>query len=204
MPIKSWDSRIAYYLILPLRHTPVRPNHITTLGLISGIVGGIFFSCATPVLVNWAAGLFIFSSLMDHCDGALARLTGKSTQFGLYYDHLASAANFIAFFVGAGVGLRHCYLGNLNIILGMIAAFMMIIIFALRMVREYKYGKESITQLNYAGFELEDYFYLVGPFTWFGLLLPFFVVTSIVITFYALWELWLSIRRGRATHGNEA
>ena len=77
---------------------------------------------------------------------------------------------------------------------------MMIIIFTLRMVREYKYGKESITQLNYAGFEIEDYFYLLGPFTWLGLLLPFFVVTSIGISFYALWELWLSLRKSRATH----
>ena len=107
MALKSWDSRIAYFLILPLRHTPVRPNHITTLGLISGIAGGILFSCGSPLFVNWAAGLFIFSSLMDHCDGELARLTGKSTTFGLYYDHVASAVNFIAFFVDAGVGLRH-------------------------------------------------------------------------------------------------
>lgn len=198
MALKSWDSRIAHYLILPLRETPVTPNHLTSLGLISGIVGGIFFSCGTPACVNWAALLFIISSLMDHCDGELARMTGKSTQFGLYYDHLASAANFIAFFVGAGVGLRHGNLGHFSLILGIIAATMMIIIFALRMVREYKYGKESITQLNYGGFEIEDYFYLVGPFTWLGLLLPFFALTSIGLTFYVLWELWLSLRRARA------
>ncbi len=44
MALKSWDSRIAHYLILPLCKTPVTPNHITSLGLISGIVGGILFS----------------------------------------------------------------------------------------------------------------------------------------------------------------
>jgi phosphatidylglycerophosphate synthase len=198
MALKSWDSRIAHYIILPLRNTPVTPNHLTSLGLISGIVGGILFSCATPACVNWAALLFIISSLMDHCDGELARMTGKSTQFGLYYDHLASAANFIAFFIGAGVGLRQGSLSHFSLILGVIAAMMMIIIFALRMVREYKYGKESITQLNYGGFEIEDYFYLVGPFTWVGLLLPFFAVTSIGLIFYVLWELWLSLRKTRA------
>ena len=44
MALKPWDSRIAHYLFLPLCKTAVTPNHITSLGLISGIVGGILFS----------------------------------------------------------------------------------------------------------------------------------------------------------------
>ena len=37
MATKPWDSRLAHFLVSPLRDTPVHPNLLTTLGLMSGL-----------------------------------------------------------------------------------------------------------------------------------------------------------------------
>ena len=71
-----WDQRIARLFVRPLVNTPVTPNQITALRLLTGLGAcGCLAYGETPV-IHWGAGLFVISNFIDHMDGELARLSG--------------------------------------------------------------------------------------------------------------------------------
>src|SRR5262245_17471170 len=46
--IKPWDSRLARLLVLPLRRTPIHPNVLTTLGLLTGLAAAGSYARGVP------------------------------------------------------------------------------------------------------------------------------------------------------------
>jgi len=196
-PIKPWDSRIAYRMIFPLRHSAIRPNHITFFNLALGIISGLFFATGNSTIANWAAGIFTATVLIDHCDGELARLTGKTSKFGHYLDHVVGVLIYIALFAGCGYGLggESGPLGDFGMPLGISAGVSISLIFSLRLYIEKRYNKSAHDQPNFAGFEIEDIMYSVGPVTWLGGLVPFVVLAGVVTPFVALWPIVELIKR---------
>lgn len=73
-----------------LARTRITPNVLTASGVSLCLAAAVlvpFESPADSLLVYWlAAGIFVFGSLLDILDGALARLGGKSTPFGAFID----------------------------------------------------------------------------------------------------------------------
>jgi CDP-diacylglycerol--glycerol-3-phosphate 3-phosphatidyltransferase len=73
-----------------LAKTGVTPNVLTTTGVSLCLVAAIlvpFENRGNALLVYWlAAGIFVVGSLLDILDGALARVGGKSTPFGAFFD----------------------------------------------------------------------------------------------------------------------
>lgn len=193
------DARLARRLVAPLRHGPLTPNHITTLALLAGLAAGGLYATGNLLAANLGAGLFIFAALLDHADGELARMTGKGTRFGYYYDHLSGAVNYIVLFTGMGVGLR-AELGQLSISLGIAAGVAVAGIFALRFAMERSRGRDTFVQPSARGFELEDMMYLVGPITWLGAVQPFLVAAGLGAPVFALWMAW-RFRRGTDPFG---
>lgn len=62
------------------------PNQVTLASLLSSLLASLLLALGHPVLY----GLLIFlSGFLDGVDGALARLTGKATPFGGFFDSLA-------------------------------------------------------------------------------------------------------------------
>jgi archaetidylinositol phosphate synthase len=78
MEIKPWDARAAYFLVQPFKDSWVTPNHFTTLRLMAGLGSGVAF--ASGRWPNLGACLFVLSNFLDHTDGELARLSGKSSR----------------------------------------------------------------------------------------------------------------------------
>jgi phosphatidylglycerophosphate synthase len=192
---KPWDSRLARFLIRPLKNSRVTPNHITTLGLITGLAAGALYASGEGGLANVGALLFMLSALIDHADGELARFAGKSSKFGSYYDQIVGVVNYVALFVGIGLGLRFQGLGALGLPLGIIAGISVGVILALRIELEKRRGED--TQPSFAGFEMDDIMYCVGPVTWIGGLKPFLIAASIGAPVFALWVLWQLGHRAR-------
>ena len=184
-----WDQRLAHALLQPLLATPITPNQITTLSLAVGwLAAGLYATGGAAI--HLGALCFILSFWLDHADGELARMTGRTSSFGHYYDLAAGGAVLIALFVGIGVGLRHGTLGAWAIALGGAASLATAVIFILRMELERRAGKAATTQPNLVGFELEDVMYLLGPITWLGLLQPFLVLAGIGAPLFELLVLW--------------
>ena len=106
-----WDVRLARVLVRPLRHTPLTPNGLTTLGLLASLAAAWLMASGDPRRAALGGGLFMLAVLVDHMDGEFARLTGLTSRFGHYYDHVAAGLGYVSLFAGLGIGLRSGSLG---------------------------------------------------------------------------------------------
>jgi phosphatidylglycerophosphate synthase len=195
---RPWDQRLARPVARALARTPVTPNQVTTFGVICGLVAGALFAQGEPMLANLAAPLFMVAVFTDHVDGEVARMTGRTSRFGHYYDHIAAATSYVVMFLGVGVGLRGGPLGDWSVLLGFLAGASVATIFSVRLGMERTHGKEITRQPSFAGFEPEDTLYIVGPVTWLGALQPFLLAAGIGTPVFLLWVLWQWLRARRA------
>src|SRR3984885_5882342 len=139
-----WDARLARRLVRPLRRSRVTPNHLTTVRLAFGIAAAGAFMRGSYVWMNIGAQLLVVSNFLDHTDGELARLSGKSSRLGHWYDLLSDAAVTILLFASIGVGVGRQWPRLLEVAplaLGMIAGIAVALIFFLRMRIESIAGK---------------------------------------------------------------
>jgi phosphatidylglycerophosphate synthase len=182
-----WDQRLAAVLVQPLRHSRVTPNAITALTLVLGLLGAWLFTRAGAA-IHVGAALVMLAFLLDHADGELARLTGRTSAFGHYFDLIADALVMCALFVGIGLGLAA---GDPSAAkLGLIAGVAVALAVLLRLELERRAGKTATRQPSLLGFELQDLLYLVGPATWLGGLEAFLMLAAIGAPLYALGALW--------------
>jgi CDP-diacylglycerol--glycerol-3-phosphate 3-phosphatidyltransferase len=75
--------------IVGLTRTRVTPNALTTAGVSLCLAASVvvFFEYRNEWLFYWlGAALFVFGSILDILDGALARAGGKTTPFGAFLD----------------------------------------------------------------------------------------------------------------------
>jgi archaetidylinositol phosphate synthase len=190
MATKPWDTRIAHALVLPLRGTRVHPNHVTTAALLTGVTAAALYAVATPVATSLGAACWVLACILDHADGELARLTGKTSAFGHAYDRAADLIVKLALFAGLGASLRHGPLQHWGLPLGVLGGASLVAIFLLRGEMARRRGPEAFQQPVAGGFELEDVLYAIAPLTWLGWLGPFLVCTAIGTPIFALWCAW--------------
>lgn len=186
---RPWDARLARKLVRPLVGTAVTPNHITALRLIVGICGVVFIALDGYRNTNIGMLLVALSNFIDHGDGELARLSGKTSVFGHYFDLGSDALITIGLFVCIGVSLSDNGLGSWSLPLGLLSGLSVSAIFYMRMQIEAKEGKLGIRQPSFGGFEIEDVLYLLPLVTAFDVLQPFLVAAAIGAPAFALWTL---------------
>ena len=194
-----WDVRLARVLVRPLRHTPLTPNGLTTLGLLASLTAAWLMASGDPRRAALGGGLFMVGVLVDHMDGEFARLTRMTSRFGHYYDHVAAGLGYVSLFAGVGIGLRSSWLGSWAPVAGALAAGSIAIVFLIRVFLEETAGRAMVAQENWRGFEPEDALYLVGPVSWLGLLAPFLLAAVVGAPIFLLWVLWCSLAGRSAT-----
>ncbi|MBT7248586.1 MAG: CDP-alcohol phosphatidyltransferase family protein [Rhodospirillaceae bacterium] len=201
----SWTHKIARICILPLVNTPVTPNHLTTVRLISGIGACVCFGVGEREFDVWGGWLWLFSAFLDRADGELARVSGKTSPGGHKYDMFCDIAVTSLFFLGAGIGLRHGWLGDWAVLAGVAGAAGVFVAEILA---------EKIDQMNqdtgekaypgFAGFDFDDVLYLFAPVVWLGWQMPFVVGASVgapafaLLTWYRLVQ-QLARRKGQTS-----
>lgn len=78
---------LSYPLVRLFYNLPVTPNHITLLGVLFWIVAYLFFFFDLGFWYDFVGFLlFFYSFVLDHCDGALARLKNMASLVGQYLD----------------------------------------------------------------------------------------------------------------------
>ena len=194
---KPLDARLAAWLVYPLRNTAVTPNHLTTIRLLTGISACALLAGGTPALANAGALCLALSNFLDHTDGELARVTGKNSKSGHYYDLASDAIVNILLFAGIGIGLRNGSLGDMALLLGILAGVAVAAIFQLRLMIGALTGTSQVAQPRAGLFEIEDIFYLLPLVTFFGALQPLLIIAAIAAPLFALWTLveYLRLRR---------
>jgi phosphatidylglycerophosphate synthase len=185
-----WDARLARTLVAPLASSRVTPNHLTTVRLAVGLAGAAAFMQGTYRWSNIAALLVIVSNFLDHTDGELARLSGKTSRVGHIYDLASDAAVTILLFFAMGVGIGTSsdnLLGMPPPALGALAGAAIALIFYLRMRIEEMAGKAATRQASVGGFETEDVLYLLPLVTLCSGITPFLLAASIGAPVFAAW-----------------
>jgi phosphatidylglycerophosphate synthase len=108
-PLAHWiDRRISLRISRWLaRHTHVRPNQITLFGTCIGLLA----AAALGVGTYWSgvAGtlLFLCATILDGCDGEVARLTFSESVFGKKFDVITDNIVHVAVFIGLVLGMYH-------------------------------------------------------------------------------------------------
>jgi len=85
---------------------PLTPNHITLLaGAIGWVAIALMFAWPGYTWVVIGALLFHISSILDGCDGEVARLRFQFSRFGEWLDNVLDEINNAAFVAGIGIGI---------------------------------------------------------------------------------------------------
>lgn len=190
MITKPWDAQLAYWLVRPLKNSWVNPNHLTTVRLVTGLAAAVAIAVGDAIWANIGAWLFALSNFLDHTDGELARLSGKSSKWGHQYDLASDAIIHILLFVGIGYGLRQSEFGWWALLMGIVSGVSVACIFHLRNQMEQGLGKDANRQPNFAGFDIEDVLYLFPIVTLLHGLEPLLIAATIGAPTFALWVIW--------------
>src|SRR5579871_6459911 len=100
---RPWDARLAHRLVTPLKDSWITPNILTTVRLVVGLAAAASFAPGSYGWSNIAAVLLVVSNFLDHTDGELARLTGKTSRIGHLYDLASDALVTILLFCCIGI-----------------------------------------------------------------------------------------------------
>ena len=187
---RPWDARLARLIVAPLKDTWVTPNHLTTVRLAVGLAAAAAFLPGTYAWSNAAALLLILSNFLDHTDGELARISGKTSRIGHLYDLASDAAVTVLLFIAIGIGVAAQQRTAAPIsppVLGLVAGCAVALIFLLRMRIEDMVGKTANQQASFGGFETEDVLYLLPLVTLSHGMVPFLAVAALCAPLFAVW-----------------
>jgi phosphatidylglycerophosphate synthase len=189
MSHNTWIHRVVRLGVRPLVNTPVTPNQITTLRLVTGVCTAGLFALG-PQWHIYAALLFLLSMLLDRADGELARISGKTSPWGHSYDLISDGLCNILAFVGLGIGMRDSVLGWWSIPMGTIAGASVATIFWLVLKVESLEGQRAAELGNVAGFDVDDAIVAVPLMVILGWTKALLIAASIGAPLFALFMAW--------------
>ena len=109
--LKKYGQPLVYRVINPfidlLVKWKVRPNTITTIGLLINTAATVVFICGAEYgerndhsFIGWAGAVILFGGLFDMIDGRLARVGKMSSSFGALYDSVLDRYSEMIMFLG--------------------------------------------------------------------------------------------------------
>lgn len=184
----TWIHRCARVLVRPLAESPVTPNQITTLRLVTGLGAAAALAHGDPPWQAWGAGIFLLSMVLDRADGELARLSGKSSPWGHAYDLVSDTLCNVAAFVGLGFGLRG-ELGTAGALMGLLAGLAIAAVLWLVLRVEARHGRRAAELGPAAGFDPDDALLLLPLAIWLGLAEWLLIASAVGAPAFALFML---------------
>lgn len=144
---KKVNKRFSIPLSIYLARWGVTPNQITLINLLLGIVSGILASFGDYVYLLAGGILFQCVSILDGCDGEVAKLNGKATRFGAWFDTVGDNLSFVVFVVGVTFGFYQKTHAHWVIILAEIAlvSFAVLLSIMVSYLLRNQDGKASLT-----------------------------------------------------------
>lgn len=176
----SWSHLLARQLVRPLVGTSIRPNHLTTLRLLSGLIACVCFALGSRLGTIWGGFVWLLSALLDRADGELARIGNMTSPGGHRYDYYTDIVVNTAFFVAIGVGLRHTWLGKWSILLGLLAGGALLLCMWWSELLERLSPPLTRAYEGRWGFDPDDALYLMAVFAWLNWLEPVLIGSAAV------------------------
>ena len=80
------NRRISLAITKRLANLPITPNQITVINFLIGLVGCVLIFRGSPFSIALGSMIFLLSSILDGCDGELARLRFQKSHIGAWLD----------------------------------------------------------------------------------------------------------------------
>jgi phosphatidylglycerophosphate synthase len=108
--VRVLDRRISQALTKRLVRTRITPNQITVCSALVGLSGAWLLAQPSRFLQVLGSLLFLASTIIDGCDGEIARLTFQESKFGAKLDVIMDNVVHVFLFSGIALGLyREAY-----------------------------------------------------------------------------------------------
>jgi phosphatidylglycerophosphate synthase len=101
----NWRFSMRITRVLARRSLAVTPNHVTIVAILVGLTASLVASRGGYAAFALAGVLLEVNSILDSCDGELARLRYQYSRLGQWLDNLSDDLVDNAFLVAVGVGL---------------------------------------------------------------------------------------------------
>jgi phosphatidylglycerophosphate synthase len=88
-----------------LCHLPITPNQVTLAAAVVGLLGAALIASGNYALMIWGFFLAHVQSILDGCDGELARVRFQQSAIGEWLDTLVDDGLNIVIFAAIGIGL---------------------------------------------------------------------------------------------------
>jgi phosphatidylglycerophosphate synthase len=127
---------VAHYLNKPvsffitrhfLCHLPFTPNHVTIGSAVVGLVGAALIASGNYAFMIWGFFLAHVQSILDGCDGELARVRFQQSAIGEWLDTMVDDGLNILIFAALGIGLYRGGGSTMLLLCGLGASFMHVI-----------------------------------------------------------------------------
>jgi 1L-myo-inositol 1-phosphate cytidylyltransferase / CDP-L-myo-inositol myo-inositolphosphotransferase len=119
---RNVERPISLRIARRLASTGITPNQITLLSVGVGLCGALFFLSAHWLWQTVGALLFLAHSILDGCDGELARLRFQESRFGGIIDYWGDNVVHIAVFACMAIGWSLSIGASWPLLLGAAAA----------------------------------------------------------------------------------
>jgi phosphatidylglycerophosphate synthase len=101
---RHFERRISLAITRHLIRTAITPNAMTAISAAVGLVAAPFFLSTEPVWQLCGALLFLAHSILDGCDGEIARLKFLQSRYGAVLDFWGDNLVHVAIFSCIGIG----------------------------------------------------------------------------------------------------
>jgi archaetidylinositol phosphate synthase len=201
----TWSHAAARTLVRPLVDTWVRPNHITFMRLATGALACVLLAIGGGVAELWSGVLWLISAFLDRADGELARIGKMQSRRGHLFDYYTDVVLNSAFFLAAGINLRHGGLAPWAIPAGIVACIAMLACCLLSEAYEQEVATGERVWEGGFGFQPDDALYLLPLFVWLHWLAPILVAAAVVTSVIAIviFARYMVLRRRPAAAGTK-
>src|SRR5438046_10363400 len=112
---KPQDGFVSRYLNRPISSRitrllvkfPIHPNAFTMFIFILPVIAAVFFQRGNYVSILVGAAIFQVFSILDGCDGEIARARNLESKFGERLDNLCDFFGSLIFVLALGSGLHY-------------------------------------------------------------------------------------------------
>ena len=135
---RHFNRPISKMISRRLLRTSVTPNHVTAAALLIGLCGALsnlFVTAETLWLLPLGGLLFHLSSVVDGCDGEIARLRFQFSEFGAWFDTISDVIINFAYLFSLGVAVTQVTgdalwvsLSSLSLLLGLTTVLTMSVV----------------------------------------------------------------------------
>jgi phosphatidylglycerophosphate synthase len=118
-----FNRRISIPISRQLIRFPITPNMVSLFTLGVSFLSGLYFALGGYRNMLVGALLGLFASILDGCDGEVARLTLQESEFGCWLETVCDYLYYLFMFVGMTIGLLRGSGARLYLYLGCLLAF---------------------------------------------------------------------------------